>query len=305
MSNGSTQQSDRRTPWLVGCALLLALFGGMFFFTILIVMTLTRDDEDLVPAIGDRVGRIDVVGEIVESESFLRELKRHERDEQVKALVVRIDSPGGGVAPSQEIYEALLRFRADTGRPVIVSMGSIAASGGYYIACAGDEIFANPGTLTGSIGVILSFVDASKLLDKVGVRFEVVKSGARKDGGAYWRALTPEERATFEATINDVYGQFTEMIVERRKIDPVSLHQVADGRILSGREAQTAGLVDSLGDFHAAARHAALLAGLPPDAPVVSKHRTRPEWLATLEDLGGQFRGYLEPAHPRLEFRMQ
>lgn len=297
---------DGRTPWLVGCALVFALLGGVFFFTILFVLALVRDDSEFSSAslAGPHVGRIDLTGPIEESESFLRELRRQERDPKVRALVVRVDSPGGGVAPSQEIYAALLRFKAE-GRPVVVSMGSVAASGGYYVACAGDRIYANPGTLTGSIGVILSFVDASRLLDKIGVRYEVVKSGPRKDAGAYWRGLTDDERRGFEATIQDVYGQFTEMVADRRSVALEEVKRLADGRILSGREAFQAGLVDSLGDFEAAARAARDLAGLPSDAPVISKHRTRPDWLETLSDLGEEFHGYLAPAHPTLEYRFR
>ncbi len=298
---------DGRTPWLVGCLLIVALFGGIFFCSIFFMMMLGRDDGDVPSAAlaGPHVGRIDLVGPIEESDTFLRELKRHERDPKVKALVVRVDSPGGGVAPSQEIYAALLRFHQESNRPVVISMGSLAASGGYYVACAGDRVFANPGTLTGSIGVIISFVDASKLMDKIGVRYEVIKSGARKDAGAFWRGLTEEERAGFDATIQDVYGQFLEVVSSRRNLTIESVRRVADGRILSGREAFNAGLVDSLGDFEAAAREARELAHLPADAPVVSKHRSRPDWLTTLSDLGEEFHGLMAPAHPTLEYRLR
>lgn len=250
-----------------------------------------------------KVGRIDLYGPIEESDEFLDELSAHEDDPFVRALVVRVDSPGGAVAPSQEMFEGLRRYRRNTGRPVVVSMGNIAASGGYYVAMAGDRVVANPGTLTGSIGVIWSFPDASRLLERIGIRMEVVKTGEMKDAGAPWRALTAEERKVLEATLEDVKLQFAEAVSEGRGMDLDRVLAVADGRVFSGREALTLGLVDTLGTLDDARQIAARLAGLDADAPLVSKHRERGIW-DEFRRVSGRVRGLAEGT-PRLEYRFR
>lgn len=206
-------------------------------------------------ALGHRVGLIEVDGEIQDSAEFLDELKRLEEDPRVSALVVRIDSPGGGVAATQEMFHALRQFHEKTGHPVVASLGSLAASGGYYLACAAQKIVAEPGTLTGSIGVIFSFTDASELMKKIGVQVEVVKSGPKKDFGGWWRALTEDERAMLQGIVGDVYDQFTEAVAEGRKLPPAESPR-ARGRADSLRTA---------GEGGGAGRHPGIPGGRGPD----------------------------------------
>ncbi|WP_218081907.1 signal peptide peptidase SppA [Anthocerotibacter panamensis] len=167
------------------------------------------------------------------------------KDERIKGVLLRIDSPGGTVGASEEVYNAVMAVRAK--KPVVVSMGDVAASGGYYIAAAGDRIFANPGTLTGSIGVIISGYSASRLLSTLGVEPQVVKSGKFKDILSLNRALTPDERSLLQATINDTYNQFLQDVSKGRNKPIAQLRPLADGRIFTGRQAQALGLVDELG----------------------------------------------------------
>ncbi|WP_287130088.1 signal peptide peptidase SppA [Candidatus Cyanaurora vandensis] len=179
-------------------------------------------------------------------------------DDQIKGVLLRIDSPGGTVGTSQEVYNALGQVRAQ--KPVVVSMGDVAASGGYYIACGADRIFANPGTLTGSIGVILSGYNAAKLLGTLGVEPQVVKSGPYKDILSINRALTPSERTLLQALIGDTYEQFLQAVAKGRNLPLNALRPLADGRIYTGRQAQRLGLVDELGGLTEAKAHLRRLA---------------------------------------------
>ena len=167
----------------------------------------------------------------------------------MRAVVLRLDSPGGGVGASQEIYEAVRKVR-DADKPVIASMGGVAASGAYYIACAADSIVANPGTLTGSIGVIMSFPNTEELFKKVGVRFEVVKTGKFKDIGSLSRPMSPEEKELLQTVLSNVYEQFVNAISEGRGLERRDILPYADGRIFSGDQAQAYGFVDRLGDLN-------------------------------------------------------
>jgi protease-4 len=235
---------------------------------------------DLGPA---RVAVLPLDGEITDSESTIHWLKRFGHDVRgVKAIVLALDTPGGGVAPSQEICQEIYRLR-DDGVVVVASMGNMAASGGYYISTACDEIVADPGTVTGSIGVIMDSYHAERLLDKVGVKFETIKSGEFKDSGSFSRPMLPRERALFQTAINDVYDQFVEAVAEGRhdaftavlarrsgrKADSFSEAEVkayakslADGRIYTGRQALDLGLVDTLGGLEDAVDRASDLAGI-------------------------------------------
>jgi len=271
--------------WARGC-LVLTLLGVAL---VLVVNWLGRGDGGGAGA-GPRVGLLRVEGEIESSRSFLEELDRLETDRRVRALVLRIDSPGGSVAATQEMFDGVERYRRRTGRPVVASFGGLAASGGYYLGCAAERILCEPGTLTGSIGVLLVFTDASELLRKIGVRVEVVKSGARKDLGQPWRGLSDEERRMLDAVVADAHAQFTEAVARSRGLEPAQIQSIADGRVLTGRQALAEGLVDSLGFEPDAVRLAAGLAGLPPDTPVLSHERWEPDWLRALRRLSGALR---------------
>jgi protease IV len=203
-------------------------------------------------------------------------LRRFADDQSVPAIVLRIDSPGGGVAASQEIYNEIQRVR-EKGKKVVVSMGSVAASGGLYVAVAADTIVANPGTLTGSIGVIFEFPTVEKLLEKVGVRYEVVKSGEFKDIGNMARTMTPKESAALQVVINDTYDQFVEAVAKGRHLEEDSVRAFADGRIFTGRQAKEMKLVDELGDLQDALDVAAKMTGIetpPKTVRVIPRRHT-------------------------------
>lgn len=229
--------------------------SGIFLVLFLIILIA------IAVAIGDRVALVEVSGAIYSSQGIIEQLRRCEDDPSVKAIVLRINSPGGAVAPVQEIYGAINRIQ----KKVVVSMGATAASGGYYIACAGDHIFANPGTLTGSIGVIMQFRKWGELMKKIGIQSEVIKSGKYKDAGSPFRELTPEEQKLFQDVIDDVHQQFLDAIMESRQdaeLTREQMEEIADGRIMSGRQALERKLVDQLGGLNDAIEYAGQLAGI-------------------------------------------
>ena len=194
----------------------------------------------------EKIAMVEVNGAILDSYDIVRQIRTYRRDDEIKGIIIRIDSPGGAVAPSQEIYDEILKVRADK-KKIYTSMGSLAASGGYYIASASDRIFANPGTLTGSIGVIMAFSNAEKLMNKIGLRPEVVKSGKFKDTGSPLRAMTKKERQYLQSVVNDVHQQFVEAVAKGRNMDIKEAGKFADGRIFTGRKAHEMKLVDDLG----------------------------------------------------------
>lgn len=221
---------------------------------------------------GARVALVELDGPIIDVDDLLRELKGHRDNPMVKAVVIRINSPGGVVAPTQELHSALTRLR-EAGKPVVASLGSVAASGGYYVAVAADKIYANPGTLTGSIGVIMRLANLDGLLKKVGVEFVVVKAGQLKDIGNFARAMTPEERRVLQVMLEDVHAQFIDAVAAGRKLDRAQVLAFADGRIVSGAQAKSMNMVDALGGLEEALDGAAVLAGIPKPPRVVGPRR--------------------------------
>lgn len=222
----------------------VALPLGVFVLLLLLVSLLSQE------ARSPQIGLLNIEGMILDSRPTLKQIRYLENQEEVRAVLVRIDSPGGAVAPSQEIFSALMRLRQK--KPVYISMGSVAASGGYYIALAGQQIFANAGSLTGSIGVIMQTLNAKELLDKWGLSMEVIKSGANKDAGSLFRPMNPAERKLLESVIMDSHDQFVGAVAERRGLTKERLETLADGRIFTGRQAQKLGLVDQVGGFEEA-----------------------------------------------------
>ena len=221
---------------------------------------------------GARVALVELDGPIIDVDDLLRELKGHRDNPMVKAVVIRINSPGGVVAPTQELHSALTRLR-EAGKPVVASLGSVAASGGYYVAVAADKIYANPGTLTGSIGVIMRLANLDGLLKKVGVEFVVVKAGQLKDIGNFARAMTPEERRVLQVMLEDVHAQFIDAVAAGRKLDRAQVLAFADGRIVSGAQAKSMNMIDALGGLEEALDGAAVLAGIPKPPRVVGPRR--------------------------------
>jgi protease-4 len=248
----------------IAIAIIIAItfFVTIGFFGLILVSMYYGDDDVSLGGFGDRVAVVEVFGGIYDSEPVVRQLKKWGRSGSVSAIVLHVNSPGGGVAPSQEIYNEILRIREEEGKIVVVSMSSVAASGGYLIACAADKIMANPGTITGSIGVIMQFWTGSKLLDKIGVEYERVKAGKLKAVGAFDRGMMPEEREMLSAMIMDAYEQFVDVVVEGRAMEREDIYSLADGSVFTGRQAAELGLVDTLGGFEDAVRLAADMSGI-------------------------------------------
>ena len=236
-----------------------------------ILMNLFFPDIDL--STEDRIALIRIEGVIVDSQATVGELKKFGENPSIKAIVLRIDTPGGGVVPSQEIYDAVKRVRNKSNKAVIASMGSVAASGGYYIAAATDRIVANPGTLTGSIGVIMETANLEGLLQKIGVAGVIIKSGKYKDVGSPLRKMSAEERGLLQAVMDDVHKQFIEAVAEGRSMELRAAQLLADGRIFTGRQAKEAKLVDELGDLEDAIQLAAEVVGIEGEPKVVEPRR--------------------------------
>jgi protease-4 len=238
---------------------------------VLILINLLFPDLDL--STEDRIALIRVEGVILDSQTTIGELKRFSENPSIKAIVIRIDSPGGGVVPSQEIYNAVKRVRSKHNKAVIASMGSVAASGGYYIAAATDRIVANPGTLTGSIGVIMETANVEGLLQKIGVEGVVIKSGKYKDVGSPLRKMSTDERGLLQGVMDDVHKQFIEAVAEGRSLELRAAQALADGRIFTGRQAKEAKLVDELGDLEDAIQLAAEVVGIEGEPKVIEPRR--------------------------------
>jgi len=219
--------------------------------------------------LGEHVALIRVEGVIMDSRNVIEELKEYSEDPSIKALVLRVDSPGGGVAPSQEIYEEIKKIKQK--KKVVVSMGSVAASGGYYISCPADKIVANPGTLTGSIGVIMELPNFEGLMNKIGVKTEVIKSGRHKDIASAFRTMLPEERKLLQDVLDDVHEQFINAVADGRNMKVKDIKALADGRIFTGKNAKALGLADELGNLEDAINLAAKLGGIKGEPKVVTK----------------------------------
>jgi protease-4 len=213
---------------------------------------------------GEKVAVITIEGEIVEARDTLDALKKHAENATVKAIVIRINSPGGAIAPSQEIYSAIRRTHRDTGKPIIASLDSVAASGGYYIAAACDRIVANPGSITGSIGVILQWFNTKELIQWAKLKPETIISGAMKDAGSPYRELTEGERQYFQGIVTQLHSQFVRDVTKGRngKMKQEEVARIADGRIFTGEQALELKLIDELGSIDDAVRTAGKLAGI-------------------------------------------
>ena len=252
----------QRHPILFGLLILGTLFtvfwGGITFF---VLRSFSPHQAEFFGPGKDGIGVIDLNGVIVTSEQTIKHLTSFREEDNVKAILIRIDSPGGAVGASQELYEEIKRTARE--KPVVASMASVAASGGYYAALGANQIFANPGTLTGSIGVILKFANIKQILDKVGYKAEVIKSGTNKDIGSFSRDMTDSERSLLQSLIDSVHEQFVQAVSESRNLDLETVGPIADGRIFTGKQALEQGLIDTLGNFTDAAQQAAKLAGLP------------------------------------------
>jgi protease-4 len=266
----------KKNPVLI--VLLTAVGLGALSFGVLFLFSSIsgRNSSASLPGVGkDRVALVKIEGVLLLSENLVEELNGYAEDSSIKAIVIRIDSPGGGVVPSQEIYNAVKNAKKE-GKKVVVSMGSVAASGGYYIAAAADKIVANPGTLTGSIGVKMEFPNLEKLLEKIGVKGMVVKSGEFKDIGSPYRDITDQEKKLLQDVIDDVHSQFIMAVAEGRHLPEPDVRAIADGRIFTGRQALALKLVDEMGDLGDSIRTAGTMAGIKGKPAVVEKRKKIP-----------------------------
>ncbi|MBS1114795.1 MAG: sppA [Nitrospirae bacterium] len=243
------------------------IITGLLVLLVIISLFLTLFQKNI--PLGNRLALIRIEGPIIDAKDAIDEIKEYTGDKSIKAIVLRVDSPGGAVAPSQEIYEEVKKAVAK--KKVVVSMGSVAASGGYYISAPATKIIANPGTLTGSIGVIMEIPNIEKLMDKIGIRTEVIKSGRHKDIASAFRSMGKEEREILQGVMDNVHEQFIRAVAEGRKMKVEELRKIADGRIFTGEQAKTYGLVDELGTLEDAIKIAADLAGMKEEPEVVSK----------------------------------
>jgi len=278
----------------------------LFFIVVMLIALLgiSSTESVSITGFGKKVAIIDIHGAINDSKDIVSQIKKYSADSSVPVILLHIDSPGGVVAPTQEIYQELQRAKQKN-KKIVVSMGSLAASGGYYIACIGDSILADPGTLTGSIGVIFSYPVVEKLFKKIGVDYEVVKSREFKDIGSPYRATTIRDREALQSVINDVYDQFVNAIVENRKLSREKVLQVADGRIFSGRQAKQLGLVDELGGLEDAVKLAGRMAGIKGEPRIVKE--VKKERIGILDLLGGKMNplsgmDYQDLFEPKLEY---
>jgi protease-4 len=285
--------------------IILAVLAVLLFFLMVAAVAgmigrVSPDDDS-----GPHLVQLNVEGPIYDAEPVLAILERLRKDEQCKGVLLRVESPGGAVGSSQEIYASLSALRA-RGVPLAVSFGNIAASGGYYIALAGERIFANPGSLTGSIGVIFQFPEVEKLMEKAGVSLQTVKSGALKDVGNPARKATPEEILYLQNVIDDTYDQFVGDVARARGLDRDSLRRLADGRVFTGRQALAAGLVDTLGGLEDARAWLVARAGVDEDIDWKREPRPRsrldeflsPEANTPMGGIGGWLSGMRHRLNP-------
>lgn len=240
---------------------------GLLVLLVMISLFITLFQKNI--PLRSKLALVRIEGPIIDSQDAIDEIKEYTKDHSIKAIILRVDSPGGAVAPSQEIYEEVKKAVAK--KPVVVSMGSVAASGGYYIASPATRIVANPGTLTGSIGVIMELPNVEGLMNKIGIKTEVIKSGKHKDIASAFRAMGKEEKEILQGVMDNVHEQFMKAVSEGRKIKIEEVRKIADGRIFTGEQAKTLGLVDELGTIEDATKVAATLAGIEGEPEVVSK----------------------------------
>ena len=256
-----------KKEWLIAAIVIMG-FALMGLFVVLTLVSYSLRDKMELATPGSKIAVIEVNGVITSAKSTVRQLKRFGKDATVKGIVLRIDSPGGGVAASQEIYEHVRRVK-QSGKPIVTSMGTVAASGGYYIALGTQTIMANPGTTTGSIGVIAEIPNFRKLMEKIGISFEVIKSGKFKDTGSPYREMTREERGYLQDWVDSSYEQFVQAVMTERSLPEAKVRGIADGRVFTGQQARELALIDTLGTFDDAVRLAADLSGIEGEPRIV------------------------------------
>jgi len=240
----------------------ILIIGGIIFLVCMYLLAFFYTKKSVSTYKSEGVGILEINGILSDSKPYRKILEKFSKRRDVKALLLYINSPGGGVVASQEIYYAILKFKKEKKIPVIAYISSVGASGGYYVALAADKIMAAPGAITGSIGVIAEFPAFHELLSKIGIKFRVFKKGKFKDVGSPFRDITEEEREYLDELFEDVYRQFVKTVSERKNLDTLNLKEWAEGKIFTGRQAKKIGLIDSLGTYEDALMWAGELAGI-------------------------------------------
>ena len=289
----------RRKDWLIGLTIACV---SVALILILAAVRQGRSREDVISRGGEKIAIVELLGPIYDSRRIVRQIETYGEQKSIRGILLRIDSPGGLVVPSQEIYESVRRVR-DGGKPVLAFMGSVAASGGYYAACGADTLMAQPGTTTGSIGVIAEFMHTYELFRKIGIKFEIIKSGPYKDLGSPHRGFTEADRRHLQAWIDDAFDQFVTVVAESRRMTRREALRIADGRVFTGRQALAIGLVDTLGYYRDAVDLTARMAGIEGE-PTVVRERTRRITLIDLflEQIEGVLHGF---GGTRLKYQYQ
>jgi protease IV len=293
----------KRRRVFIGLGVIVALL--IFFFVLLFLIGRYSGGKTGHFAFGDKIAIVEVRGVITQSSGVIEELQQYLADDGVKAIILRVDSPGGGVGPSQEIYREIMRIKSNSKRKVVTSMGSVAASGGYYIASASDFIVANPGTITGSIGVIMQFSNFEDLLKKIGIKGVVLKSGEHKDIGSPFREMTPEEKRIMQEVLDNVHQQFIQAVAEGRKLERSKVAQIADGRILTGEQAKNLGLVDQLGNLQDTIDITAKLAGIVGKPNILYPKKKISIWELLMRDMASAVVDVLNEKGYELSFPLQ
>ena len=291
--------SNKRHPILTVLVIILAIALVLGSVMVIALNTLFPTSDLFFT---EKIGVISVEGTISASQTVTSQLVKYRKDKAIKAIILKINSPGGAIAPSQEIYREIQKTIPV--KKVVAAMGTVAASGGYYIAAAANKIVANPGTITGSIGVIMEFVRVEELLNKIGVDLEIMKSGEFKDIGSPDRKLTERERELLDAMIMDMQKQFVEAIVRGRNLSLDKVQAIADGRIFSGAQAKELGLVDFLGNFQDAVEITKELAGIKGDVTLVYPKKRTLDLLDFLVETSAKFAARLiQNLRGRVEYR--
>ncbi len=252
----------RKTKWILFFLIAMVVVGWVV--------------EAARTALKPAVGILEINGLITDSMVYLETIKQFQDDDKIKAVIIRLDSPGGKVGPSQEVYGALLKLKGK--KPLIASFGALGASGAYYIACAADAIYALPGTMTGSIGVIMEFFDASEGLRRIGVTPNSITAGTLKDAGSPFKPMSEQERVYFKALVDDVHAQFIEAVADGRRLKVNTVRQLANGRVFTGRQARAAGLVDRLGGLDDALEEAKRRAHIDGEPRIVRPDTAEDFW---------------------------
>lgn len=268
---------SKSTKWFLIIFTILILVGfGSLMLLYGIVSSFGERTEVVTTGSGSKIGVVELQGVITSSDEVVRQLKKYREDRSIKGILLRVDSPGGGVVASQEMYEEMKKTRET--KPVVVSMGALAASGGYYVSCGASRLVANRGTLTGSIGVISEFLQLQAALDKLGVSVKTIKSGKLKDSGSSTRTMTAEDEKYFQQLMDNVHHQFIRVVENERHMDHDEVVRIADGRVFTGEQAVRNGLVDTLGTFEDAVHIAAELAGISGEPSLVKERKRRTFW---------------------------